>query len=274
MDVFSPNVNINHIIIDGNRDARRFSNSWNECLNNEDNRGNAVNARINNVDNATFEYSASIQALCASGFQWMSDYCTIANSYFANNGNHADGRWSDGLTLLTCKNGHVRDLHFLDNTDVNLVCGCGAGFLVENIHIQHINAASFAGFMFDNFDNSQCGDYRGGVARNITVDCNNYQCDFGANFGPHPWYASSNILGGSVSYLTVSGAKQGVNCAGAGTTAAPLSLSHITVVGNVSFVNKFQCGWHLASDFNIDPDSVVDTFACPPNTSFVWKSCP
>lgn len=272
--VFSPGVVINHIIVDGNRDARRGSTSWMECLNNRDNRGNAVNARVSNAENTTFVFSASINALCASGFQWQGDACTIANSYFANNGNHADGRWSDGLTLLSCRNGSVHDLSFVDNTDVNLVCGCGAGFAMERIHITHISAASFAGFMFDNFDNSQCGDYRGAVARNITIECGNNQCDFGANFGPHPWYPSSNIVGGSVSYVTVSGAKQGVNCAGAGTNVDPLMLSNIVVVGSVPPFNTFGCGVHETSDFNIAPDSFVDTWDCPPNTSFAWKSCP
>lgn len=273
LNIFSPNVVLHHVVIDGNRAARVGTTSWNECLNNDDNRGNAVNARVSGALNVSFLQSASINALCASGFQWQGDQCHIGHSYFANNGNHEDGRWADGLTLLSCQHGHVHDCLFLDNTDVNLVCGCGTGFLVENLKIRHVAAASFAGFMFDNFDNSQCGNYTGGHARNITIDCAASQCDFGANFGPHPWYASANIVGGRVSNLSVAGAKQGVNCAGAGTASAPLLLESISVSGDFG-LNTFQCGLHETSAFNIDPDSVVNVVGCPAHTNFTWKSCP
>ena len=273
LNIAADNVIMDHIIIDGNRDARSGTASWSECLTNQDNRGNAVNARVSGGVNVTFRYSASVNALCASAFQWQGDRCHIGPAYFAHNGNHADGRWADGLTLLSCQNGHVHDSTFVDNTDVNLVCGCGAGFLIENIVIRQQAAASFAGFMFDNFDNSQCGNYVGGLARNISINCASFLCDFGANFGPHAWYPSSNIVGGKVTGVAVSGAKQGVNCAGAGTAAQPLTLDSF-VIGPVNSKNNFNCGVHATSTFNVAPGSFVTSSGCPTPTNFHWNSCP
>jgi hypothetical protein len=264
---------IDHVVLDGNRGGRTGSSAWTACLTGADNRGTAINARNTGATGVSFTKSASINALCASGFEWIGDQCSIRSSYFASNGNHADGRWSDGLTLLQCRNGVVSDSVFHDNTDVNLIIGCGVNLRVQRNTITQASASSFAGLMLDNFDSSTCGNYTGGLVEDTSIDCASQQCDFGAEFGPHAWYASSNIIGGTVSSLTVVGAKQGVNVAGAGVAGNPLTLTAVSV-GPCPSSAHFNCGEHQTSAFNVAPGSVVLLSGTPPATSFAWNACP
>lgn len=265
---------LNHIMVDGNRGGRVNSVQYNQCIQNVNNRGNGVNARFS-ASNITMQYSASINALCASGLEWTGDQCNIQHNFFASNGDHyTTNMWSDGLTLLQCRYGVLLDNYFQDNSDVNLILGCGTGSYVNGVSIMMQQAACYAGLMLDCFDGSTCGDYTNFGATNITIDCGAQRCDFGANFGPLPWYAAPNIVGGTVDGMSVIGGKQGVNVGGAGTAASPFGIANVTVGGEAIGQAQFNCGLHQTSAFNIDPASVASVVNVPAPTNFPWRDCP
>jgi hypothetical protein len=234
------------------------------------NRQNCVNGFVH-APNTSFAFSATIQALCASGLEWDGDQCNIHNSLFSENGNHQNAV-SDGLTLLQCQNGLVTNNAFFDNSDVNFIMGCGTNTVVRNIEISMASAECFAGFMLDNFNNAVCGNYQGLTAGNIQINCGTQLCDFGANFGPHPWYPSSNIVGGQVFNIAVVGAKQGINIAGAGTAAAPFVLMNATL-GPTPASAHFDCGVHATSPLNVAPDSDAQLSGTPVPTRWTWNGC-
>lgn len=90
------NVVIDHIIIDGNRANRLHSLAAQKCASGTDNQM-GLNANIQACLNCGFVFSATINALCGSGLQWIGADCTIKSSYVANNGDHfTQNMWSDG----------------------------------------------------------------------------------------------------------------------------------------------------------------------------------
>ncbi len=86
-------------------------------------------------------------------------------------------------------------------------------------------------------------------------------CQFGIEIGPHPWYLSANIVGGTVTGNTVTNARQGINVDGAGVAGSPLVIYSNTATGSPSSA-AFQCNLslsHSTSNLNIyAPHSVVD----------------
>jgi hypothetical protein len=269
--VNAPGAVLNHIIIDGNRANRAGTPAWTDCVSLAYNRYTAMNAYVM-AANVTFEYSASVNALCASALIWQGDQCDIKNAYIAGNGDHPT-RVSDGITMLQCQSGSVKGVTFVDNTDVNFIMGCGTGTTVDTLTITMSAQQSYAGVMLDNFDGSTCGDYQNMSISNVAIDCAAQQCDFGANFGPHAWYASANIVGGAASNFNVQGAKQGINCGGAGVVDAPLSLTDMTV-GAVPAAALFNCGAHATSQLNIETGSYVQLSNTPAATHTAWNGCP
>lgn len=268
------NFVMNHMIMDGNRAARINTPQSALCINGGD-RSPAYNAHSSGCQNCSFVRMASINALCGTGFEYVGDSCLFDSNAFMNNGNHYDGRWSDGLTLLQCQNGNLRNNVFQDNTDVNLIMGCGAGTVVTNVKVHMVGQACFAGFMMDNFNGGTCGNYAGAQISRLRIECGTQQCDFGVNLGPHAWYQSAPITGGTVSGVKVIGAKQGVNCGGAGTQASPVTLVNLNI-GPVPSSAHFNCGNMATSQLNINPGSFVnrDGQDAPAATNNVWHGCP
>ena len=161
-----------------------------------------------------------------------------------------------------------------DNSDVGFICGGSrAGSLKDNTITQSLQP-SFAGLMLDNFNGVTHGDFTGATVTGNTVSCGSHQCDFGIELGPHPWYLSTNILGGTVSGNSVANAKQGINVEGAGTAGSPIRVFANTITGSSSSA-QFLCGTKTCSAYNISPDSVVDrngeTAAV---TTWTWHNCP
>lgn len=109
--------------------------------------------------------------------------------------------------------------------------------------------------MLDNFNGGMPGNYIGLEMFNNSIECN-LLCDYGIELGPHPWYMSANIYGGTVTQNAISGAGVNINIEGAGTSSAP-----ITVFGNqmsgAPAQNAFLCGARPGSNFNIGPDNNV-----------------
>jgi hypothetical protein len=249
-------VTVDHIILGGNRAKRLASAAVTHCQDQSHPDGTryGYNARATNCTNCKFTNSISRGTLCGSSFEWVGNSATITNNAFNSNGDHNNFRmWADGLTLLHSDGAVVTGNDFNDNSDVDLVCGGATSATITGNHISQSVQAAFAGLMLDNFNDSQPGLFTGTTVANNTVSCSG-GCDFGINLGPHPWYLSHNIQGGTVRDNTIVGAKVSLDAEGAGTTANPVTVfgNHISGTAIGRFCNAAD------SAFNISPDSVVD----------------
>jgi hypothetical protein len=127
--------------------------------------------------------------------------------------------------------------------------------------------------MLDNFNGHAPGDFEGAQVIENTIACNG-RCDYGIQVGPHPWYPSANIRGGTVAASSVDGARMGIDVDGAGTPDAPTTITG-NQVGPAPASATFLCGTRPSSRFNVAPDAVVDLGAGPaPDTAMFVHDCP
>jgi hypothetical protein len=254
-------VRLEHVVLNGNNRSRLSSSSAVFCFNGFNTYG--FNASVIDCRGCALADVLSMNALCGTGMLWSGRSATIQQSEFRGNGIAAKaGLWADGLTLVYAPDSTIRANQFVDNSDVALIIGYGVNAHVENNTIVQHAQSSFAGLMLDNFhsdDLSFRGDFRGAVVTNNTIDCGNQMCVFGIQLGPHPWYDTRNIVGGTVVDNAVSGAKVGINVDGAGSRVAPTTV-YANDVTNVPTDAVFSgCAQPVPTDWmNVAPTSVVD----------------
>ena len=248
-------VTLDHVVVDGNREARSGSPAATACA--SGNNGEGINIGAS-CTNCTVVGSASARALCGSGLEWDGDGVTVKNSVFAGNGDHTtQNMWSDGLTIHKSDGALVDGCRFIDNTDVGFISGGGTNAHYTGNVAMQLEQASFAAMMLDNFNNGALGKFGGTVMSGNTVVCA-APCHFGIELGPHPWYASPNIEGGTVSGNVVRGAYVGINAQGAGTVASPTVITG-NDLGPTPASATFQCGSVSGlSPLNVSAESVVD----------------
>lgn len=237
-------VVLDHLVIDGNRGARLGSAAAAQCAGNPGNTRYGFNLRFGGCTFCKFLYSVTKNTLCGSALEWVGADSTIVGSVFRNNGQNAVHQmWADGLTLLNSDRATVTDNTFVDNSDVALIFGGGINALIANNTVSQPGQVTFAGLMLDNFNNTAPGNFTGTMVSGNTISCgagSAKNCQFGIELGPHPWYASSNIVGGTVTGNTVTNARQGINVDGAGVAGSPLVIYGNTVTGSPSSAS-FQC---------------------------------
>jgi hypothetical protein len=265
-------VTIEHITIDGNRSARLASTAAQHCA--AGTNGPGFNARADGCTHCTLLMSATVNALCGSGFEWNGANAYIGGNLVRGNGDHTThNMWSDGITVTRTDHAQVVSNYFSDNSDVDLILGSNHGGVVEHNIVAHGAQDSFAGLMLDNFNGSTPGDFVDAEVSSNTINCNG-RCDYGIQLGPHPWYASANITGGLVTANSVTGARMGIDADGAGTQAAPMTVTN-NQVGSVPATATFLCGQRPSARFNVSPDSVVDLGAGPaPDATLTVHDCP
>lgn len=248
-------ITLDHVVVDGNRGARITSPAAAACA--AGNNGEGINIGAN-CTSCTVTGSASARALCGSGLEWDGDGVTVRNSVFLGNGDHdTQNMWSDGLTIHKSDNAIVDGCRFIDNTDVGFISGGGTNAKYTGNVAMQLVQASFAAMMLDNFGNGALGKFGGAVMSGNTVICA-APCHFGIELGPHPWYASPNIEGGTVSGNVVRGAYVGINAQGAGTVASPTVITG-NDLGPTPASATFQCGTVSGlSSLNVSAESVVD----------------
>ena len=248
-------VTLDHVLVDGNRGARLGSTAAQQCA--SGNNGEGINIGAS-CASCTMVGMASARALCGTGLEWDGDGITVDRSVFFGNGDHeTQNMWSDGLTIHKSDNAMVTGSRFVDNSDVGFISGGGIDSQYTGNSARQIHQASFAALMLDNFDNGAIGNFTGTMLANNVVVCP-AGCHFGIELGPHPWYASPNIIGGTVTGNTVVGAHIEINAQGAGTVAAPTVISGNTL-GPVPGTATFNCGAiDGCSPLNVSPESHVD----------------
>jgi hypothetical protein len=255
------NVSLEHIVIDGDRQARLASRSARACLDGRNNFG--FNASVLYCGHCGLADVLSRNALCGTGMAWVGANATIQNSTFQANGDGVrSSLWADGLTVIYAPQSEISDNQFIDNTDVALIVGYGVASRIERNAVRQRTQASFAGLMLHNFssnDLSTGGDFRGAVVAHNTIDCGAQLCVFGIQVGPRPWNAKLITVGGDLHDNEVRGAKVGINVDGAGIFRAPVAI-HGNVVSAVPEGEYFSdCSRPIATGaINISPTSVVD----------------
>lgn len=274
------NVTLDHLVIDGNRAARQGSAADTQCIPDATHSNRyGYNLRFAGCTSCTFKHSVSRNTLCGSALEWVGADATITDNVFRANGqNSLPGRWSDGLTLLAGDGADVLNNLFVDNSDIALILGGGRNAMVMNNAIRQVTQLAFGGLMLDNFNGTSSGDFTGAIVTGNSIDCGASRlCDLGINLGPHAWYLSANIQGGSVFNNTVINARQGINVDGAGTVANPLVLYSNAVSGSpASAVVSCNPNPRPTSNLNIyAPDSVVNRNGdTTPATNRQWHECP
>lgn len=264
-------VHFEHVVLDGNRQARLGSRAAAVCAGGFNRVG--FNATAQECRGCSFHHSASINALCGSGFEWLGDEASVIGSTFRDNGDNARHMmWSDGLTLLRSDGAVVRNNEFIDNSDIGFISGgARGGVFVDNV-VRQQRQLAFGGLMLDNFNGNTHGDFDGAELRGNQVDCTNQQCDYGIVVGPHAWYPSTNTRGGAVTGNLVRGARMGIVVSGGGTPDAPVALYGNDVAGSPSSA-RFQCGQRQSGNVVVAPDSYVDTRG-EPVLRFAVDGCP
>jgi hypothetical protein len=249
------NIVLDHILVDGNREARLGSPAATQCA--MGNNGDGISIGANCKDCKVLGV-ASARALCGSGLEWDGDGITVKNSSFFANGDHnTQNMWSDGLTIHKSDGAVVEGCSFIDNSDVGFISGGGLNAVYQQNYAGQFNQSSFAALMLDNFNSPALGDFTGAVLQNNTVVCAT-PCHFGIEVGPHPWYPSPNIIGGAVTGNTVMGAYIEINAQGAGTAQSPTVIAN-NIVGPVPAGAPFNCGTvNGLTPFNVSPESYVD----------------
>ncbi len=248
-------VTLDHIVVDGNRGARLGGAAAAACAAGSNGDGINIGAVCNGC---TIRGVASARALCGSGLEWDGDGVTIQSSVFWGNGDHGTtNMWSDGLTIHKSDGAIVDHCRFVDNSDVGFISGGGVNAQYTSNYAAQFNQASFAALMLDNFNNGALGDFTNTVLSGNTVICSK-ACHFGIELGPHPWYASPNIKGGTVEGNTVLGGHIEINAQGAGTAAQPIVIKNNNL-GPTPSSAKFLCGTvGNLTPLNVSSDSVVD----------------
>ncbi len=264
-------VHLDRIVLDGNRAARLQSTAAATCA--AGTNGAGFNAHSDNCVSCSFKRGMSARALCGTGWEWSGDGATIEDNVFYGNGDHnTKMMWSDGLTLLGSNNATVRGNQFVDNSDIDFICGGAQNAIFENNSVLHVLQSSFGGLMLDNFNGGTSGNFVGTMVKGNSINCNGLLCDFGIELGPHAWYLSQNIIGGTVTGNSVSGARIQINAEGAGTSANPMVVSG-NILGPTPATAKYGCGQtRTATAFNVSPDSFVTT--TNGTASFTYHVCP
>jgi hypothetical protein len=255
------NVSLEHIVIDGDRQARLASRSARACLDGRNIFG--FNASVLYCSHCDLADVLSRNALCGTGMAWVGANATIHNSTFQANGDGVrNSLWADGLTAIYAPQSEISDNQFIDNTDVALIVGYGVSSRIERNVVRQRMQASFAGLMLHNFssnDLSTGGDFRGAVVAHNTIDCGPQLCVFGIQVGPRPWNAKLIIVGGELHDNEVRGAKVGINVDGAGIFRAPVAVHDNVVSAVPEGVYFSDCSRPIATgSINISPTSVVD----------------
>lgn len=266
-------VRLEHIVLDGNRAARLSSRAASTCAGGYNRVG--FNATAQQCVGCSFIASASINALCGSGFEWVGDEATIAGSSFRDNGDNSKHMmWADGLTLIQSDGAVVEHNEFIDNSDIGFISGGSRGGRFEHNLVLQSRQLAFGGLMLDNFNGHSHGDFEGAIVRDNRIECTTQKCDYGVVVGPHAWYPSANTRGGTVTGNTITNAKMGVVVSGGGTADAPVKISGNSISGSPSSA-IFLCGQRQSANYVISPDSHVDTRGdATPFARFPVTECP
>jgi hypothetical protein len=183
---------------DGNREGRAHMRDF---LCNPANGGGHRPANIDVGGNGFWiHHVVSKNALCGSGMGLQgSNYTVEAVEIYDNGweegppGTYPDGvePWADGMTVLSCFNGIIRNNSLANNTDIDLVLGGGTGCIALSNTIQHTWRYGFAGFNIGNFNGN--GNHTGSQYHGNRVISGFNLLSIGFLIGSHPWHSGTHV---------------------------------------------------------------------------------
>ncbi len=231
LKIESDQVELNHIVIDGNKNQRLSSPERAACASGNSALGMNIHAASNSL---TLVGMTSASALCGSGAEIIGTNLNIINSYFVGNGFHnVNNLWSDGLTILNTSKTNVSNNVFLDNTDVDLIFGACVNCNISNNTIKHsagFASSSFAAMMFQAWPGGP-GSYSGSVIQENNIDCGSFRCGYGILIGSLPRYQAPS-MGGLYINNKIQGAQVGLLINDATNAASPVLLGPNSVTGS------------------------------------------
>jgi parallel beta-helix repeat protein len=258
------NVHIDHLIINGNRSQR--INSPTDvyfCPDQDAGKRHGYNAIVHNCTNCSFTKSASVNALCGTGLEWLNSHGAVINdNLFQANGQNPGDLIADGLTVLSANNATITNNSFIDNSDIGLILGGSNYSTVTGNTVVQNSMFGYAGFMIDNFNGSQPGDFRGTVISENSITCAPGMCTFAVNLGPHAWFVNGHTLGGAFTNNYVRGGYYILNVDGAGTPEHPIRIRDNNLGDPI---DPESCWWGCSSyvRFNVSPDSYLTPDSTP-----------
>jgi len=270
-------VTLDHIVVDGNREARRGSPA--HC------NGHVKNLTVLSGDGNRLTYSAVVNALGITAIGWTGTNSYIANNYIANNGAHkistfncggvqkTIAEWSDGLFIGEIDRAKIENNTFVDNTDVDLIVAKATLSAIQNNQISHSSRISFAGLMTTGI---------GGVSSSFAgtwfaankINCPKNTCFIGIQIGAGPWVDFPNSIGGYFYMNEIDGAMQGINVDGAGSTnLGQVYLDRNVIRNSTSNINFVACTNRVTSAINVAPNSSVAFLPSRPAgvTGYSWS---
>lgn len=196
-------VTIDHIVLNGNRQARVGSAAHDSCASGADN-APGFNAAMR-CDGCAFRHSVSMYAVCGTGLLVTGDVdnaqpgrepigtgIAIEDSAFAYNGRHrTPNLWADGLTVHDVTDSTFTGNRFIDNTDIDLIFGGCAGCTIRNNTVTHTadpEAGAYAAIMIQKWSTTS-GRYENVEVSGNRIDCGPLlNCGSGLYIGSESWY--------------------------------------------------------------------------------------
>lgn len=272
------NVTLDHIVLDGNREARIATATGSSIAQNcsKDN-SYGFNALTSGAG-FSFIGSVSKHAICGTGMGAGGDGLTIQNSAFVENGDHR-AVWSDGLTVGDASNSKFIGNLFVSNSDVDFIFGGCKNCVIKNNtirHWTHYRYGSFAAFMTHAWPNGETsGDYNGSEISGNQIDCGAARrCGFGMMLGADPWYQASYYGGGDYHDNSVTNAQEGLII---DHTTASLHVHNNSVQNSAGGTNAGSCGIRGTESYDVSSNSAVDFSGdSVPASSYQhseWKGC-
>lgn len=214
LQVASAGTIVDHLVLNGNKEARRFTASGQSCADGSNSHG--FNMRLQG-DGCTVSNSVSHSALCGTGLEVSGAFNKVVvwRNTIAGNGVHgAQGMWADGLTVHDYASSTFAENVFVDNTDIDFILGgCQGCFIHDNTitHSPDFDGGAFAALMLHAWPGgATSGDYTGSDTSGNVIDCgSDRRCGFGLYIGPDAWY-DADTFGGTVHHNTITRAEQGL----------------------------------------------------------------
>jgi len=196
------NVQIDHIVINGNKEER-----WHIASVCDQ---NGTNLAFHNIDDLKITGCVFKNSLCGAGLYAKADFSQFLSNTIAFNGIHGRaGFWADGFTFGEGKRNAFLNNEFIDNTDIDFVLGGCSDCQITGNTIKHsaeLHSGSFGALILHAWPHTSGNFSNTDVSLN-TIDCG-LQCGYGLSLGSDAWF-DTIAFGAHVHDNTIQNAQHG-----------------------------------------------------------------
>ncbi len=183
---------LDHIVLDGNKQGRAGTPSYDNCVSDQNNRY-GVNAGLD-CDDCQVTGNVFTNALCGTGLEVHQGHAgiVITNNLFSDNGVHTHhSLWADGLTIHDSADSEISGNVFIDNTDIDMILGGCQNYAIQDNRVTHTSSptgGAFVAMMLYKWP-STSGDYSGTDVSGNIIDCGpTRNCGTGLYIATEGWY--------------------------------------------------------------------------------------